>query len=293
MKRMLGAVLLAGTGAANAQGLAPTVPVLPGTTVRELASSRAANEPRKQVFYVVGPGKLSPTPTGNSARVEFSFRDSVSGSIRQYYPSGKLSHAVNLAHIRRGIKHGVETTWSEAGQMLTRQEFQAGQAEGDFTAHFPDGKVERRIAYHQNHIVSIECFNRKGEPKNCISEEVPPEYAGGAEGLATDLRKLIHYPEMDLRDGREGKLMVNFGVDATGKIGAVRILNSPSQAMYDAVVTGLLAAKRFRKPGLQENQAVPVTMMLEVGFEKRKSGKGVVSVIASEHGFFPPYNEQP
>lgn len=270
----------------------PVVPALSDLTAAQSAGVRAANEPKKLTFYLVAGQKLSETREGDSPKIEFVFRDSVSGTIRQYYPSGKLRHIVSYVHIPRRIKHGVETTWSEDGHLLTRQEYQAGEAQGDFLAYFLDGKVERKVVYNHDRIVSIECFNRMGQPKNCVNEEIPPVYPGGAEGLAANLRKVLAYPPSDLKDNRTGRLRINFTVDTTGAISNVQILHSPSESMQAAVVRCLETVKRFRKPGMQEGRPVAVVMYMEVSFDISKSGKAVVGVATSEHAFFPAYNLQ-
>ncbi len=97
-----------------------------------LASERIINEPHKVNIYLDNEGEQVPEGQAYFRRIEVSFRDSVSGSVRIYYHSGKLYSNTLYAHIRSGLRHGVETLWSESGKMIGRTEFVGGIAQEVF-----------------------------------------------------------------------------------------------------------------------------------------------------------------
>ena len=108
-----------------------------------LTKEPAVNAPHKQVVYLNEGG----TPVAESQafrRIEVSYRDSISGVVRLYYPSGKLYKSTLYANLQSEIKHGVETMWRENGQLLARIEFFAGLAT-DITSYYPTGQIQSHV----------------------------------------------------------------------------------------------------------------------------------------------------
>ncbi|MBO2011149.1 toxin-antitoxin system YwqK family antitoxin [Hymenobacter negativus] len=108
-----------------------------------LKKEPAESAPHKLVFYLNEGG--TPVAEGQAfRRVEVSYRDSVVGVVRLYYPSGKLYKSTPYANLANEIKHGVETMWSEKGQLMARTEFFANLAVA-ITSYYPNGKVQSHV----------------------------------------------------------------------------------------------------------------------------------------------------
>jgi hypothetical protein len=58
---------------------------------------------------------LAVLPTGAPYRRTTEYRDSVGGTVREYWPSGRLRSATAYAHIQKNIVHGTCESWYEDG----------------------------------------------------------------------------------------------------------------------------------------------------------------------------------
>lgn len=57
-------------------------------------------------------------------REELVYRDSVGGTARVYYPSGKVRRLVPYAHFAYGLRQGSEMSFYETGELESRCEYQ-------------------------------------------------------------------------------------------------------------------------------------------------------------------------
>lgn len=108
-----------------------------------LEKEPSVNAPHKLVFYLNEGG----TPVAEAQafrRIEVSCRDSTTGVVRLYYPSGKLYKSTLYANLVNEVKHGVETMWSEKGQLLMRTTFFAGLA-NDIISYYPNGSIQSHM----------------------------------------------------------------------------------------------------------------------------------------------------
>jgi hypothetical protein len=164
--RLLGTVvmgaLLARPVAAQTDSLASPVPKIGGLTAAMMASGRIANEPHKRIFYLDKAGEEVSANDDAVCRMEVFFRDSTSGTVRVFYPSGKLYCITPYAHLRSGLRHGIETTWSESGKMMTRTEFVGGLAR-EVVRYHPNGQVASRLTKGPESL-KIESFDSLGRP---------------------------------------------------------------------------------------------------------------------------------
>jgi hypothetical protein len=283
-------LLSARPACAQRDSVAASIPRISGLSAALLAGERAVNEPHKLLIYLNEEGRRVPTAEQAFRHIEVSFRDSASGSVRVYYPSGKLFKITPYAHLRLGVRHGVESTWSEEGKMRTQQEYYGGKQQGEFYAYYPDGTtVARHLHFESNMLQSIECFGRDGKPKNCAVAEVLPQYRGGWAALAGDLERNFVYPADDLRAGRGGTLRLLIQVDAAGKVQGVGVHNAPSETLREAMLAAASKLTDFRQPGTQDKVPVPVKVLLAVELAVKKSGKGTARVSDFPMGVFPAY----
>ena len=157
-----------------------------------LEKEPSVNSPHKLTIYLNEGG----TPVAEAQafrRVEVSFRDSAAGVVRLYYPSGKLYKSTPYANLAHEIKHGVETMWSENGQLLMRTEFFAGLAK-EITAYYPNGQLRSHTQKLPDGL-KVEAFDSLGRrghyelpPHIGSSERLVPQWVS-EEGKPTRLRK--------------------------------------------------------------------------------------------------------
>lgn len=154
--------LLARPAAAQTDSLTSSIPKIGGLTAAMLAAGRIANEPHKRIFYLDKNGEEMTANDDAVCRMEVFFRDSTSGTVRVFYPSGKLYCITPYAHLRSGLRHGIETTWSERGKMMTRTEFVGGMAR-EVVRYHPNGQVASRLTKGPESL-KIEAFDSLGRP---------------------------------------------------------------------------------------------------------------------------------
>jgi protein TonB len=101
--------------------------------------------------------------------------------------------------------------------------------------------------------------------------EDPATFQGG--GIA-EFRKWVmekrKYPQVALENGIQGNVIIEFVVDEEGKIGRMKVLQSPDPVLSEAAVKVLEEANKLKrgwKPGTLEGKAVKQKFVLPVSFK--------------------------
>ena len=99
------------------------------------------------------------------------------------------------------------------------------------------------------------------EPTIFIAVEQPPSPIGGLEGI----RKRVIYPEMAIRAGIQGKVLVYAYVDENGDVFKVELL----KGLWPGCDEAALAAVKDTKfiPGKQRNKPVKVKVAIPISFK--------------------------
>jgi len=92
--------------------------------------------------------------------------------------------------------------------------------------------------------------------------EQMPEFPGDVNAY---IQSHMHYPAKELKAGIEGRVVVQFVVEADGTIGNVEVVRKLSPAC-DAEALRMVKAMPRWKPGKQNGQPVAVFEMLPVTF---------------------------
>lgn len=115
-------------------------------------------------------------------------------------------------------------------------------------------------------IPSVHAQEKKTAPSETffIVEEMPV-FPGGEEALRAFIIKNITYPEQAKKDSIQGKVFVTFVIDATGKVGDIKVARGVHPLLdQEAVrVVGLLP---LWKPGTQKGVPVRVSYTIPVTF---------------------------
>ena len=99
-----------------------------------------------------------------------------------------------------------------------------------------------------------------------ISVEQMPQFPGGDEALIKFLSSHINYPPMAAENGIQGRVVVQFVVDKTGKVGDVNVVRSVDKDLDKEAVRVCTSLPKF-VPGRQNGQPVSVWFTLPVTFK--------------------------
>ena len=104
------------------------------------------------------------------------------------------------------------------------------------------------------------------EQKVFRSVEQMPQFPGGEAALLKYLQSHINYPPMAAENNVQGRVVVQFVVDKTGKVGEVKIVRSVDKDLDKEAARVCASLPKFT-PGRQNGQAVSVWYTLPVTFK--------------------------
>ena len=143
------------------------------------------------------------------------------------------------------------------------KETQTAFGQTDFDKGTDDRNITRE---HKNEVIVEE---KKPEP---VKEEVfkaveqMPTFPGGEAALMKYLREHINYPTVAMENNVQGKVIVQFAVTKTGKVGEVKVARSVDRDLDKEAVRVCKSLPDFI-PGRMNGQAVNVWYTLPVQFK--------------------------
>ena len=132
------------------------------------------------------------------------------------------------------------------------------------------GTEDRNVTRTLKEEVVVE--KKEEKPKEEKKEEVfrsveqMPQFPGGEAALMKYLQSHINYPPMAAENNVQGKVIVQFVVDKTGKVGEVKVVRSVDKDLDREAVRVCKSLPKFT-PGRQNGQAVSVWYTLPVTFK--------------------------
>ena len=132
-----------------------------------------------------------------------------------------------------------------------------------------DGSTDLNdIQGHINEVVVEEEKPVLEKPTNQVFQAVEqmPQFPGGEEALMKYLASHLNYPPMAVENNTQGKVVVQFIVDKTGKVGEVKVVRSVDKELDKEAVRVCMSLPKF-VPGRQNGQAVSVWYTLPVTFK--------------------------
>jgi protein TonB len=234
-----------------------------------------------KVEYFDETGFRLPAETGADHRTETTYRDSVSGTMREYYlPSGKLKEYTPYANIQRKQRHGTSSQYYESGQLHQQVTYQAGKMVGDLVTYYPDGTLKRRDHHAAGQPVAGECFGADGQPRAYFPYEKKPVYTegiGDQAALMNAVMRNTRYPKEALRNRVYGIVKILFIVDKHGLVQHIRPDEKTNmelvpeklvpyyRLLQEAAMASVRQLKSFQ-PGQQDGEPVPVSYSVPVTF---------------------------
>ena len=132
------------------------------------------------------------------------------------------------------------------------------------------GTEDRNVTKTLKDEVVVE--KKEEKPKEEKKEEVfrsveqMPQFPGGEAALMKYLQSHINYPPMAAENNVQGKVIVQFVVDKTGKVGEVKVVRSVDKDLDREAVRVCKSLPKFT-PGRQNGQPVSVWYTLPVTFK--------------------------
>ena len=96
--------------------------------------------------------------------------------------------------------------------------------------------------------------------------EVMPEFPGGTEALLSFIKGNLKYPQKAIDEQTEGRVIVQFVIDKTGKVSSPEVIRGVTSEL-DQAALDIVSALPDWKPGEQDGQKVNVKYTLPVVFK--------------------------
>jgi len=224
--------------------------------------------PPAKTEYLSLNGKVVPSAEGAFYRRETVYTDSIGGTVKDYYLSGKPESTTTFDNIRKSIPHGTDESWYGDGQLKLHQEFAHGKLAGERRLYYPSGQLKRREQYQDGQRTSGQCYDGQGGAVAFFEYEVMPVYpegAGDQRAIVSAVARGIRYPKDALKAGVQGLVFVKFVVDKDGQVADIEVVQGLSPSLDAETVRAVRQLRRF-KPGLQDGAAVAVSFTLPVRY---------------------------
>ena len=234
------------------------------------AQAPLATTPQSITSFFTADFQLTTAADTTALCAETTFRDSLSGTTRVYYPSGNLKQYIPYLDVARGVRYGCVTTWYENGQMCTKEDYVRGLRHGDLLTYYPDGTLKRREHCQDGRCGVGTCYDANGYPVPYFAYEQLPLYPGGEERLLKEITKAVrlnpkemaearravrHMPDM-VQYGWQREVDVELVVAPDGRIANARVVQSTAGFLNGAVLRAVAKLQRQFVPGRRDGQVM-------------------------------------
>ncbi len=155
----------------------------------------------------------------------------------------------------------------EEDEIVTIDEQIATDASAGTVTHL-DGSTNKNIFIEHRVEIKVEP-EPVAEPKTeeiFKSVEQMPQFPGGEAALMKFLSSHINYPPMAAENNVQGKVIVQFVVDKTGKVGEVKVVRNVDKDLDNEAIRVCKALPKFT-PGRQNGRPVSVWYTLPIQFK--------------------------
>ena len=155
----------------------------------------------------------------------------------------------------------------EEDEIVTIDEQMATDASAGTVTHL-DGSTNKNIFIEHRVEIKVEP-EPVAEPKTeeiFKSVEQMPQFPGGEAALMKFLASHINYPPMAAENNVQGKVIVQFVVDKTGKVGEVKVVRNVDKDLDNEAIRVCKALPKFT-PGRQNGRPVSVWYTLPIQFK--------------------------
>ena len=221
--------------------------------------------PPKKIEYFSKDREKLPSAENAYYRVETTYRDSVSGTAREFYPSGQVKEIRPYAHVESKLRHGSTTTWFETGKLRAKEDYFGGKQHGQRLSYYPDGTLRRREQFVNGERTSGECFGPDGKTVTYFEYEQLPLYPGGHDALLSYIQHNVRYPNDALRNQTTGKIIVSFTVGEDGMVRDAHVILGLTSSTNQEAMRVVKKLGKFA-PALLDGEPIPVAYMVPISF---------------------------
>lgn len=182
-----------------------------------------------------------------------------------WYPGGQRKDSVNY---KRDFKQGAAAGWFENGNPKYHGNYLFSYADSSWTWYHENGKPSTKEKYESGKLKFLECFDTLGNYSGvtCALEKGPTikGYYGGINKYIIDS---LYYPEAALKKNIQGIVDMSFIISKEGKLGEIKILNTPDSLLSNEVIRVLKSVPVWY-PAIEHNRPVDQTQILKIPFYK-------------------------
>ena len=157
---------------------------------------------------------------------------------------------------------------NEEDRIISIDEQMATDASAGTVTHL-DGSTDKNNFIEARRDVVVEEPEPVAEPKTeeiFKSVEQMPQFPGGEAALMKFLASHINYPPMAAENNVQGRVVVQFVVDKTGKVGEVKVVRNVDKDLDREAIRVCQALPKFT-PGRQNGRPVSVWYTLPIQFK--------------------------
>jgi protein TonB len=231
----------------------------------------AAMAPESGQYQVaVDSRRVSPQTDSAGTCTEALNWGELSGLVRVFYPSGRLSEYIPYGDLAAGVQHGVAASWFDNGQQSAQQPYYQGQRTGTLVLYYESGILKRTTEYVAGNEMLGRCFDEAGQPVAYFPYEQLPLYPGGPAQLSREITKALRLPRhLPPAVFLEPRLVdIAFQVAEDGSIQAPPVARSSRLPELDQAVLAAFAklTRRFT-PARRDGRLVRCNYHLPVEFK--------------------------
>jgi protein TonB len=208
-----------------------------------------------------------PSQAGAQYYRETVYTDSIAGSVKDFYLSGKLQSSGTFDHVRKLLPHGTLETWYESGQLESRSTY-SHATPIELLSYYATGQLKRHELYAGKKRTIAHCFAADGKKIKFFDyQQMPiyPEGDGSAQAVVHAVMRNVVYPEDALRNHVTGRVFLRFVVTPAGRIANIEVTESSHPALTEAAVLAVQKLKPFT-PGKLDGKPVKVGYTVPVSF---------------------------
>jgi len=228
-------------------------------------------------------GYISYFPNGHKMEIANYEDGSPMGDVVQYYPNGKLycvkailkdkpalykecRDSTGNVLFENGNGKGVAFL-DESFKNYLAGEVINGLAQGEWNGKLND--TTNSIGTYKDGELKTELVVDKNGQKTYIKLDVPAVFPGGPQAFSKFLAQNIHYPARARENNTQGRVIVGFVVDSTGKLSNIKVLRRVGDGCDEEAVRVLMLSPIWT-PGLVDNKPVRVQYSVPISFSLGK-----------------------
>lgn len=189
------------------------------------------------------------------------------------YLNGKLSgkelimykdSLISSGQYELGKKNGYWQNWFENRNINSKGSYINGKRHGEWRFYFKSGALAALEIYENGVATNVQWFNELGDVVKPIEPyEIKAEYPGGKSAMRKHIRNTFIYPDIELKNGKQGTVWAEFKISIDGVKKDIKILKGVSKSIDEEVLRVIKLMPNWT-PWLNHNRKYPITFQIPV-----------------------------